>query len=117
MNTQSPVSEIMTKKVVTIDVNSSLDKARDLFKKNKIRHLPVTDKGKVIGILSQTDLLRLSFGNIYVEEDMAGEEGIMDELSINQIMKHKPETVRSSDKIEVVANKFISAEYHLEIPK
>lgn len=112
MNTQEPVSAIMTKEVVTIEVKSSLDQARDLFQKNKIRHLPVTDKGKVIGILSQTDLLRLSFGNTYVEDDMAGEDGIMDELSINQIMKHKPETVESSDKIESVAEKFIAAEYH-----
>ncbi len=112
MNTQSPVSKIMTSKVVTIDINSSLDKARELFKKNKIRHLPVTDKEMVIGILSQTDLLRLSFGNTYVDEDMIGEDGIMDELSINQIMKHKPDTVNPNDSIKSVADKFVLAEYH-----
>ncbi|QNL23112.1 CBS domain-containing protein [Hyphobacterium sp. CCMP332] len=102
----------MTSKVVTIDVNASLEKARDLFKKNKIRHLPVTDNELVIGILSQTDLLRLSFGNTYVDDDMVGEDGIMDELSINQIMKHKPDMVGPNDSIKEVAEKFISAEYH-----
>lgn len=112
MNTQNPISKIMTSKVVTIDVNASLEKARDLFKKNKIRHLPVTDNELVIGILSQTDLLRLSFGNTYVDDDMVGEDGIMDELSINQIMKHKPDMVGPNDSIKSVAEKFIGAEYH-----
>lgn len=112
MNIQSPISKIMTSKVVTIDVNSSLEKARELFKKNKIRHLPVTDNKMVIGILSQTDLLRLSFGNTYVDETMIGEDGIMDELSINQIMKHKPDMVNSNDSIKSVAEKLVAAEYH-----
>jgi acetoin utilization protein AcuB len=112
MTIKDDISNIMTTDVVTIEVNSSLDKARDLFKKNKIRHLPVTEKGKVIGILSQTDLLRLSFGNTYVEEDMGGEDGIMDELSINQIMKHKPDTVQVNDTIQSVSQKFVEAEYH-----
>lgn len=112
MKVNDPVSGIMTENVVTVDISASLEHARNLFKKNKIRHLPVVDKNRVVGILSQTDLLRLSFGNTYVEDDMGGEDGILDELSINQVMKHKPETVLITDSIESVANKFVNAEYH-----
>lgn len=51
------VSEIMTKKVITVDVDKTLEDATHLMVENKIKKLPVLDNGKLVGILTATDLI------------------------------------------------------------
>lgn len=48
----------MTRKLVTIDVDQSLRDAIRLMKKNRISRLLTTDKGKVIGILTERDVAK-----------------------------------------------------------
>jgi len=51
------VEDIMTKKVVTIEANKSLEDATALMVENNIKKLPVVDKGKLVGIITATDLI------------------------------------------------------------
>lgn len=51
------VSKIMSKNVITVDEHESLDNAAILMAENKIKRLPVTHKGKLVGIVTATDLL------------------------------------------------------------
>jgi len=51
------VDEYTSPILVTINGGSSIDKALDLMRENRIRHLPVKDLGKVVGIISEQDLL------------------------------------------------------------
>ena len=53
---ETPVSAAMTKKLVTIDASEPLDKVFELLSDGKFRHLPITDRGEVVGIVSLTDL-------------------------------------------------------------
>lgn len=53
-----PVEAIATKNVVTIEANADVKEAAALFYKHNIRHLVVTDKGRLYGVLSIRDLLR-----------------------------------------------------------
>ncbi len=50
----------MSKPVVTIEKNDAMQRAATLMKENQIRLLPVVDKGKLCGILSDRDLKRAS---------------------------------------------------------
>ena len=54
---QIPVSEIMTKHPYAVVENTEMDAALDLMARHQIRRLPVIRDGKVVGIVSQTDLL------------------------------------------------------------
>jgi len=47
-----PVSEIMSTDVVTIDPSWTTDRCMALMDERRIRHLPVVDGGKVIGVVS-----------------------------------------------------------------
>ncbi len=50
---------IMSKDLITIDPDASVNDAYQLMKNNWVRHLPVIDKtGKLLGIISDRDLLR-----------------------------------------------------------
>jgi len=51
------VDEYTSPIVITVEPNANLDQALELMQGNGIRHLPVTEEGKIIGILSERDLL------------------------------------------------------------
>jgi CBS domain-containing protein len=51
------VSSAMSKSVVTIDEHESLDSAASLMTAHKVKRLPVTYKGKLVGIITATDLV------------------------------------------------------------
>ncbi|MEO9871419.1 CBS domain-containing protein [Ekhidna sp.] len=112
MKKREKVENVMTKDVQTVNITNSLKQANDLFNKYHIRHIPVVSGDKLIGILSQTDILRISFGNTFGEEQTGSDEAIFDMLSINQVMKHSPETVSPDDTIKDAAEVFSKREFH-----
>ena len=57
MNLLAPVSEIMTKDVITIDIDDSFLEISKIFENRRIHHLPVLDEGKLAGIISKSDYL------------------------------------------------------------
>ncbi|MGE0473321.1 MAG: cyclic nucleotide-binding/CBS domain-containing protein [Nitrospirales bacterium] len=54
---QLKVKELMSSPIITVDRNMSPHYARDLMADRKIRHLAVTEDGKIVGIISVRDLL------------------------------------------------------------
>ena len=55
---QCLVEEVMTKAVITIDAKDTYDKGLELMTENRIRHLPVVENKKVVGMLSLGDLAK-----------------------------------------------------------
>ena len=53
---QTKVEDIMTRNPHTLEVNDVLDLADDLMSMARIRHIPILERGKLIGIVSQRDL-------------------------------------------------------------
>jgi acetoin utilization protein AcuB len=51
------VEEYTSPVLVMINLDQSLDKALELMQENGIRHLPVEDQGKVVGIVSERDVM------------------------------------------------------------
>jgi|SRR3989344_8033221 len=51
------ISSIMSRNVVCVDEGESLDNAAILMAKYRIKRLPVLKKGKLIGIVTATDIL------------------------------------------------------------
>lgn len=54
----TPVREIMTDKVVCVDPGKSVEECMALVTERRIRHLPVMEGGKLIGVLSIGDLVK-----------------------------------------------------------
>jgi CBS domain-containing protein len=57
-HSNATVKDIMTKEVFTLGRNDTLDLADDLMTLDRIRHLPVLEEGRVVGVVSQRDLFR-----------------------------------------------------------
>jgi CBS domain-containing protein len=54
----TPVSEIMTEKVITISQDEHIDKCMELMSENDFRHLPVLENNKVTGMISIGDVVK-----------------------------------------------------------
>jgi CBS domain-containing protein len=54
----TPVSEIMTHKVVCVRPDQSVEECMALMTDKRIRHLPVLDDRKVIGVISIGDVVK-----------------------------------------------------------
>lgn len=53
------VNDVMTKNPITISPETSVSDAATVMRTNRIGAVPVTENGKVVGIITETDLLRL----------------------------------------------------------
>jgi CBS domain-containing protein len=63
-----PVKKIMSSPLFSIGSNETVRTAADLMHDRKIRKLPVIDDGKVVGIITSTDIVNLLA--VCVEDDM-----------------------------------------------
>ena len=112
MKLDKPVSQIMSDHIHTVDLDDPVQEARLLFEKFKVRHLPVISKGKLVGILSLTDIMRISFGDIYGVDQYDVDSSMYDMLTVNEVMKAKPHTVSSESAIKDVVDILIHEEFH-----
>lgn len=53
------VSEIMTRRVLSVGSEDTVKTAADLMAREQVRRLPVEENGKLVGMLSLADLARL----------------------------------------------------------
>jgi CBS domain-containing protein len=56
MALDTPISDVMSKDLITVAPGTSLREAAGIMTEKWIRHLPVLDGGKLVGIVSQRDL-------------------------------------------------------------
>ena len=112
MDKKTPVSEIMTKKVITLSKGDSLEKAELLFKSKKIRHIPVVKEKAILGILSYTDLLRISFADAIDEDEEYVDTIVYEMFTIEQVMARNLVSVSSTTTIKEVAEILSKKEFH-----
>ena len=59
----TPVSDVSSKQVVTIDPQQSVDEAMRLMGEHRVRRLPVCEEdGKIVGVVAQADIARHASG-------------------------------------------------------
>ncbi|MGC8741719.1 MAG: CBS domain-containing protein [Candidatus Sumerlaeaceae bacterium] len=54
---RTTVGEVMTKEVLTCPAETSLEECRRIFTERRIRHLPVVESGKLVGVVTTGDIL------------------------------------------------------------
>ena len=112
MKKGTPITEIMTSNVITLNCNDSLDTAEQLFKNHNIRHIPVVDEDIIIGMLSYTDLLRISFADAVYDDEETIDTIVYNMFTIKQVMAKKLVSVSSNTTIKEVAEILSKKEFH-----
>jgi len=102
----------MTQHVITLNKKDTLETAEKLFKKHHIRHIPVVSGKAIIGMLSYTDLLRISFADSAYEDDEYIDSVVYNMFNIEQVMVKKIVCVSPSNSIKEVAEILAHSEFH-----
>lgn len=111
MKQRVPVSQIMSKNLATLNPTQSLYDAEELFKEHGIRHIPVVEGKKIIGVLSYSDLLKISYASVEDGEETV-DTIVYDAFTIPQVMAKAPLTVASDTTIKEVAEILAKQTFH-----
>lgn len=55
---RTTIRQIMTRKILTVKPDTSIENCMTIMTEKRIRHLPVLEKGKVVGVISIGDVVK-----------------------------------------------------------
>ncbi len=104
------VQSIMTKDPITVSTQNKLKDVYNIMKEHSIRHVPVVSGDELIGIISQSDIERVT----YVEEglDEHIRSAFIDMLRIDQVMTRNVNVLQVDDSIKEAAEILSMGSYH-----
>ncbi len=100
---ETKVSQVMTGEVVVADLNNSIKQVQDLFVEYDMHHLPVVDDDKVIGIISQTDLLNC-YDKLLEDGKTVSLENLNSTFTVESVMTPKPVSVAPVTTLRTAAD-------------
>ncbi|MDH5564915.1 MAG: CBS domain-containing protein [Nitrospirota bacterium] len=96
------VGAIMTSRVVTIEMDDSLQVIQEVFRKVKFHHLVVVDEGKIVGIISDRDFFKAISPFVNTISETNRDRATLEKRA-HQIMSRNPHTVLKTCLIEHAA--------------
>ncbi len=114
MDKTTSVSSIMTTNVITVSPDDTMDKVQNIFRENGIHHVPVTENGKVVGIISHSDYLRLqnTFTLFKTAKSEEYNSSIMRSLLVKEVMTKQVAKLEATDTVELAAGFFRENLFH-----
>ena len=93
-----PVSEIMRTQFVTLKTEDRLDLADDVMKLGRIRHMPVLDGKRLVGVVSQRDLLAASLSRA-LDFEASHRRSFLKSVAVEEVMARDVVTVTPDTSI------------------
>ncbi|HUL19883.1 MAG TPA: CBS and ACT domain-containing protein [Thermodesulfobacteriota bacterium] len=93
------IRDVMTKNPITVDSETLVLDAQKIMKENNIRRLPVVDKGSLVGIVTQHDLLQASPSpatSLSIHEL----NYLLAKMKVKEVMKKNPMTLSPDTPFE-----------------
>jgi len=90
------VDDFMSSGPVTLHVSDNAGRARDLLAAMGFHALPVVEAGRIVGIVTTTDLA----------------DNWSDDTPVNQLMSRSPHSIKRDATLEAAASKMLSNEVH-----
>lgn len=66
---ERPVRDVMTSRIVTCELNDSINELMDVMTEGRFRHLPVIDRGELVGIVSIGDVVKHRIAETVMETE------------------------------------------------
>ncbi|GGX68321.1 CBS domain-containing protein [Saccharospirillum salsuginis] len=105
------VKKIMSHTVVTVKMDDDLSQVRELFEEQKFHHLLVTDNGRLVGIISDRDILKTVSPYVGTPAETTHDTATLNKRA-HQIMSRNPVTVGPDselfDAVELFNHKGVS---------
>lgn len=85
----SKVSEVMTTKVHTVGEDTPLEKIVELMEERRIKRVPVLRKGKVVGIVTRSNLMHAMVALARIEPKAAASDGVIRQKLLSELKNEK----------------------------
>lgn len=95
--------EIMMGSPVTLKPEDTLDLANDVISLGRIRHIPVVDDGRLVGILTERDLIGAAASQIFGLK-RKNKSALLKSVLIKEVMRKRVVTVAPETPIKDVAH-------------
>jgi CBS-domain-containing membrane protein len=97
------VREIMISSPVTLKPDDTLDLANDIISLGRIRHIPVVENDKLLGIISERDLIGAAANRIFGLKQKS-KSALLKSVLIKEIMRNRVVTVGPHTPIKDAAH-------------
>jgi CBS domain-containing protein len=111
MKRNEPITKIMTSDIETAHTGQKLSEVRRMLANNPYHHVPVVSGGKLIGMISASDMLTLSLA-IYGVDERAVDAMLDAEHTIESVMTTKLTTISVKDTVRTAAELLGEGAYH-----
>lgn len=113
MNTQLPISNVMTKHLITLNPEKALTEVERIFSETKIHHIPIVEFKTLVGIVSKSDFLFFQRGksNTDVHDEFV-EKIRYKNYKVKDIMTTGIASLNSADKISTAIKIFQENIFH-----
>ena len=105
------VSKIMATNPTTVHEKQKLSEVRAALNEHRIHHIPVVSGDRFIGLISASDLLRVSYGDTYTQ-DPRTIDALLDTMTIREVMAEDVLTASPDDTIRDAAEKLANGAFH-----
>ncbi len=112
MKHNEPISRIMSSGAITLRPGDPISKARRLMRECAVHHLPVVNGQELLGIVSFSDVLRVSFGDAFGTDERAVDATLDHTMTIEQIMSKSPSTLKKDARIRDAAEVLSKGDFH-----
>ena len=112
MDVLAPISQIMSKDLITVNEKDKLTVVKEIFDKHNIHHIPVVRFRSIVGIISKTDYLFFVRGFTQNEEDRFVNESRLKAYTAEEIMTTRMAKVIPTDRINVALEVFTINRFH-----
>lgn len=107
------VTRIMTTNPKAIHLKTPISEIGKIFSEEKFHHLPVVNGKELIGIVSDFDLIRVSFEGSFGVTDKNAVYSVLDHmLDISAIMTRDPLCISEKATIRDAAEKLSTGDFH-----
>lgn len=102
----------MSTQLVTVHHGDPISNVRKLMQSTGVHHIPVVSGENLVGIISWSDILNLSFGQAFGTDERAVDAVLDHSVTLEQVMKKDPVTLSQDGNVRQAAELLAKGDFH-----
>lgn len=112
MKHNESVTKIMSRDLVTVHHGDPISKVRQIIRDQGVHHVPVVSGDQLVGLISYSDILRVSFGDAFNADERAVDATLDHTMTIEQLMARDVATLTEQSTIREAAELLAHGRFH-----
>lgn len=106
------IADLMNKGVFYVSVNDTIKKADEIMRDEKIKHLPVVEGSKYVGLITERNIMEYTLRHLYDAEDNMGDAAYNQILDFERIITRQQQVIYPEDSVAKAIK--LMAKYRLD---